>query len=236
MKNNECKKFYEFSKISEDETELYIYGDITSWTFNKSDVSAFNFTKELSEIDTNLTVRINSYGGEVAEGLAIYSLLKTFKHKVTTVCDGFACSAASVIFMAGEKRIMTNASLLLIHNAWSFASGDANTLRKQADDLEKITRPSIEIYKEVSNLDEDTIQKMMDEETWITHDEALEWGFATDIQKNDAKQSINAQYHLGHEIMRNKELSKENKKLKKALSKFEDKKSNGWDAFFDTKN
>ena len=124
----------------------------------------------------------------------------------------------------------------MIHNAWSYASGDANALRKQADDLEKITRPSIEIYKEVSNLDEDTIQKMMDEETWITQDEALEWGFATDIQKNAVNQSINAQYHLGHEIMRNKELARENRKLKEALSKFEDKKSNGWDAFFDTKN
>ncbi|MDO5352887.1 MAG: Clp protease ClpP [Succinatimonas sp.] len=227
------KKYFEFSKISEQETELYIFGDITSWPWLESDVGAFDIAKELSGVDTDLRVRINSYGGEVAEGLAIYSLLKAFGHKVTTVCDGFACSAASVIFMAGEKRIMTNSSLLLIHNAWTSASGDANALRKQADDLEKITKPSLDIYKSVSNLSEAEIKQMMDDETWITKEEALAYGFATEIQDVEAQQRINEMY-LSHEVLKNKELLKEIKELKKALNQQEG--LTGWDAFFNTKN
>lgn len=233
-KNEKPKKFYEFKKVSEAETELYIFGDITSWPWLESDVGAFNIAKDLSSVDTDLRVRINSYGGEVAEGLAIYSLLKSFGRKVTTVCDGFACSAASVIFMAGEKRVMTNSSLLMIHNAWTYASGDANALRKQADDLEKITKPSLDIYKSVSNLSEEEIKKMMDDETWITKEEALAYGFATEIQDVSAQQSIN-QVYLNHQVLKNKALEKEIKKLKEALNK-QPKDLTGWDAFFNTKN
>ena len=89
-----------------------------------------------------INVFINSYGGEVAEGLAIYNALRRHKAKVKTYCDGFACSAASVVFMAGDERIMSNASLLMIHNAWMQTAGDPNQLRKDADDLEKITPSS----------------------------------------------------------------------------------------------
>ena len=174
-------KFYEFKKVNEEETELYIYGDITSLKWYEDDVTSYDFAKELAQIDTNLKVRINSYGGEVSQGLAIYNLLKSFDKKVTTVCDGFACSSASVIFMAGDERIMNKASLLLIHNAWTQAVGDSNELRKQAEDLEKVTKPSIDIYVSTTGQDESKIIEMMDEETWLTSDEALEMGFATKV-------------------------------------------------------
>lgn len=200
-------KPYEFKK-SGDVTELFIYGDITSFQWFESDVSSFDFAKELESIDSKLLVRINSYGGEVSEGLAIYNLLKDFKHDVTTICDGFACSAASIIFMAGTKRIMPKSALLLIHNAWNTASGDANKLRKFADDLEKITNPSVEIYKSVSNLSQEEIKSMMDVETWITADEALAYGFATEIKELEAKQSAkdSVLYQL---VMKNKALEKQ---------------------------
>lgn len=201
-------KPYQFVKQSEDITELLIYGDITSYDWYESDTSAFNFAKELSEIETDLNVRINSYGGEVSQGLAIYNLLKTFKHNVTTICDGFACSAASVIFMAGSKRIMPSSSLLLIHNAWTYASGDSNELRKQADDLEKVTQPSIEIYKSVATISEDEIKSMMDEETWITAEEALSYGFATEIQAIEAQQKMEDKM-LYSVVMKCKELEKQ---------------------------
>ena len=132
--------------------------------WNESDVGGYDFAKDLAEIDTDINVHINSYGGEVSEGLAIYNLLKAFPHKVTTINDGFACSSASVVFMAGTERVMNKGSLLLIHNAWTYASGDSNALRKQADDLEKITMPSIAIYTSVTGMDEKSIKKMMDEE------------------------------------------------------------------------
>jgi ATP-dependent Clp protease protease subunit len=180
-----------------------------------------------------LKVRINSNGGEVKEGLAVYNLLTDLAEKgyeVETICDGFACSAASVIFMAGTKRTMNKASLLLIHNAWTFAIGDANELRKQADDIEKVTLPSIEIYKSVSNLSEKEIVKMMNEETWITADEALKWGFATEVKEREQQQSIDENY-LYKQVMQNKRLTKEIDELKKSLEKKPEEK-NGWEDFF----
>ncbi len=210
------KKFYEWNQSDDGTKELYIFGDITSYKWDESDVTAFDMAKELSEIDGDLNVHINSYGGEVSSGLAIYNLLKAFgeNHKVITYCDGFACSAASVIFMAGQERVMPKSSLLMIHNAWTYASGDFNELRKQADDLEKITRPSLEIYKAVSNLSEKEIQQMMDKEEWITADEALSYGFATSIGDDvEAKQSLSQQM-LQRTILYAKKLEQENKQLK----------------------
>lgn len=207
------KKFYELKKVNKEETELLIYGDITSLKLKESDVGSYDFAKELEAVDTNLKVRINSYGGEVSEGLAIYNMLKNFKHKVTTVCDGCACSSASVIFMAGSERLMNKGSLLLIHNAWSYATGDANELRKQADDLEKITQPSVDIYTSITGLPEITIKELMDEDTWITSDEALEMHFATGIIEDGTKQSMK-ETMLNHLVVENKRLNKEIKAQK----------------------
>lgn len=221
-------KFYEFKKVNEEETELYIYGDITSLKWCEDDVTSYDFAKELAQINTNLKVRINSYGGEVSQGLAIYNLLKSFDNEVTTVCDGFACSSASVIFMAGDERIMNKASLLLIHNAWTQAVGDSNELRKQANDLEKVTKPSIDIYVSATGQDESKIREMMDEETWLTSDEALEMGFATKIIEDEPKQSINEMY-LNHQVMENKKLAKQ---LKELNEKIKDLQSDPWSEFF----
>lgn len=102
--------------------EITIYGDITSWEYQESDVSSYTLLKMIQESRAKvINVNINSYGGEVAEGLAIYNALKNHSATVRTRCDGFACSAASVVFMAGDVRLMNEASLLMIHNAlWQF--------------------------------------------------------------------------------------------------------------------
>ena len=166
------------------EADVYIFGDIVSWEWFESDVSSFTLAKELQMLDADIetiNVHINSYGGEVAEGLAIYNTLKNHKAKVRTYCDGFACSAASVVFMAGDERIMNAASLLMVHNAWMWTYGNANELRKDADDLEKITQASIEAYKISVTISEDEIKELLDNETWVLPSEALEWGFATSI-------------------------------------------------------
>lgn len=161
--------------------ELNIYGDITSWPFLEGDVSAHNLSMQLAGLQnvSQINVYINSYGGEVAEGLAIYNALKRHPAKVVTYCDGFACSIASVIFMAGDERIMCNPSFLMIHDAWSYVAGNADELRKQADDLEKITTASVEAYMAHCNLTEEELRAKMKAETWLTHSEAVEMGFAT---------------------------------------------------------
>lgn len=203
------KKWYQLGMVDEENAELLIYGDITSFEWYNSDKSAYGLAQDLEALnDANLTVRINSYGGEVAEGLAMYNLLKSYKGEVTTICDGFACSAASIVFMAGTKRIMPKSSLLMIHNAWTYASGDSNELRKIADDIEKITQPSVEIYKSISNLEEEEIKAMMDAETWILADEALSYGFATEVAEDSAKQSLKEEM-LSKLVIKTKQLEKE---------------------------
>lgn len=179
------KRYYSLYQNAENKTaDIYIYGDITSWPWYEEDVSSYTLAKELQSLgdDTeNINVYINSYGGEVAEGLAIYNALKRHKAKVTTYADGFACSIASVIFSAGDERVMSNASLLMIHNAWTYTAGNANELKKQAEDLEKITQASINAYMNIVNITEDELKKMLDNETWIDSNEALEIGFATQV-------------------------------------------------------
>lgn len=223
------ERFYQLVNQSDQEATLYIYGDITSIKWFENDVCVYDLAKEIDKLNgKKLNVRINSYGGEVAEGLAIYNLLRSYGGEVATICDGFACSAASVVFMAGKQRIMPKSSLLLIHNAWTRASGDANDLRKAADDLEKITQPSIDIYSSVSNLSEEEIKKMMDEETWISADEALSYGFATEVTDEEAMQSLEEGI-LAKTVMKNKELEKRIKELEKPAEPVDE----GW--FFNAK-
>lgn len=217
--------------LSEDglNTDLIIHGDITSIKWEDSDVGSFDIANDLANVTTpKLTVRINSYGGEVSQGLGIYNLLKSFKGEVITINDGFACSAASVIFLAGKQRIMPKSSLLMIHNAWSYAAGDAKEMRKVADFLDKVTQPSIEIYLQSSNLSEKEIRKMLDEETWISADEALEYGFATKITDVEPNQSINDHF-LYKLVVENKELKKQVKEELNVVTK------DAWASFFNPK-
>ena len=179
------KKRYYSLVVNQDEkrADIYIYGDITSWPVLENDVSSYNLAQEIAALEgvDTIDVYINSYGGEVAEGLAIYNQLRRHRAKIRTVVDGFACSAASVVFMAGDERVMSNASLLMIHNAWMLAMGDQNDLRKNADDLEIINAATIQAYLNHVNISEDKLREMMDAETWISAADALEMGFATAV-------------------------------------------------------
>ena len=254
MENN---KYLNFRKLNEQETELYIYGDIRkkdwidSWFGTGKDVTeAFTLKDALAQIDTpELTVRINSYGGSVSEGLAIYNLLSDFKGHLRTVVDGFACSAASVIFMAGKERIVPESGLLMIHNAWSRAEGDSNAMKKAAEDLEKQTQPSVNIYVSKTGLTEEKVKEMMDHETWITSKEAFELGFATNLEKNDsAKQSLESDY-VYNLVLNVKNLEKENQLCKKEIAELKEQvnerlldnqnndiNEDAWASFFNKKN
>ena len=231
------EKYLAFNKIDDQTTEMYIYGDIRKKNIIERRLNipseatdAFTLKDAFNTVDTpNLVVRINSYGGDVAEGLAIYSLLSSFKGHLTTIVDGFACSAASVIFMAGQTRIVPEQGLLMIHNAWSYAEGDSNTMKKMAEDLEKITQPSVNIYTSKTKLSEEEIKEKMDKETWITSKEAFEWGFATSIERNEAKQSLECNF-VHNLVMKVKELESElkNKNINEVIEPPKD----AWASFF----
>jgi len=181
------KKYFQLVQASEDAADLYIFGDICKWAWEDAgEASGNTIVKQLQAVKASeINVHINSYGGDVSEGLAIYNVLREHPAKVHTICDGFACSAASVVFMAGDQRTMSPASLLMIHNAWTYAMGNAAELRKSADDLDTITQASVEAYKQVATISEDEIKALMDAETWILPDDAVAYGFATDIDDDD---------------------------------------------------
>lgn len=199
------KRYYAL-EVENRVADIDIYGDITSWPWVESDVSAYNLSAQLAQLDVDeINVNINSYGGEVAEGLAIFNALKRHKAKINTRCDGFACSIASVIFMAGDKRVMNDASLLMIHNAWTYASGDANELRKQADDLDLITDQSKKIYLSKVSISEDELAQLMDEETFIDSDAAIEMGFATDVANNESDKPAQCARNLIYQALTDEE-------------------------------
>lgn len=190
------KPFYSL-KVKDDNAELYIYGDIASdgHKWSKNDVSANDIVNQLQGLNAKkIDVYINSYGGEVAQGLAIYNVLKRKKCKVTTICDGFACSIASVIFMAGTCRKVNKNSLLMIHNAWTIAQGNAEQLEKQAEDLRLIDEAVKQAYLEEVNISDEELKNLLDAETWITPEKAVEMGFATEVidEEAPAKASANA--------------------------------------------
>ena len=216
------KKYFQLTQ-NNNEVDIQIYGDITSWDWYESDVSSYTLSKQIEGLECDqINVYINSYGGEVAEGLAIYNQLKRHKAKVKTICDGFACSAASVVFMAGDERVMSTASLLMIHNAWTWASGNANDLRKQADDLDKITQASINAYLQEVNVTEEELKQMLDDETWITPQEALDMEFITTIvnEKDSDKASQSVKKSLMQIILNAKKNDEEiNEKEKEEVEK-----------------
>jgi ATP-dependent Clp protease protease subunit len=129
-------------------------------------------------------------GGLTSEGLAIYNTLKNHSAKIVTMVDGFACSAASLIFMAGDERIMGDASLLMIHNAWMTAQGNAHQLRATAEELDKISEAAANAYASKINISREELDSLLDgaehDGTWINPEEAVEMGFATSIDKTSA--------------------------------------------------
>ncbi|WP_159641651.1 head maturation protease, ClpP-related [Erysipelothrix anatis] len=230
---------FQFVKENEMNTNIYVYGEIRKGDFwekvfgpDETRVDAYSFKDLLASVETpKVTVRINSMGGSVSEGLAIYNQLNDFPGEVETIVDGFACSIASVIFMAGTKRVVPESSLVMIHNAWSSAVGDANAMRKAAELLEKVTTPSINIYQSKTGLDEDYIKSLMDNETWLTSKECFDLRFATAVERNDVKQSLDEQY-LSKLILENKELrSQTGTSLTNEVNKTEIKSS--WDGYFE---
>ena len=225
------KPYFQFKKVNDQKTEISIYGDIASWRWFENDVSSHSFKSELDAVETpEIEVHINSYGGEVAEGLAIYNMLKSSDKEVTTINDGFACSIASVIFMAGKNRVMNTGSLLMWHNPWVHTAGNANELEKAAADLRKMAESSIEIYSQSSKLTSEEIKELMDKETWITVDEAIEWGVATSKAEQKAKQTIEAKT-LHSTIHRLKQLERENEELRTTAATEPIAKSE-WDLYY----
>ncbi|WP_446898835.1 head maturation protease, ClpP-related [Clostridium sp. LBM24168] len=180
------KKFWKFNaKENSDEGELLLYGDISDSTWWGDEITPKNFKEELDSLGDikTLNVYINSGGGDVFAGQAIYSMLKRHSATVNVYVDGLAASIASIIAMAGDNVKMPKNAMLMVHNPWSFGMGNANDFRKLADDLDKVRESMISVYEDKTGMEKEKIVELMDAETWMTAEEAVEFGFADEIEE-----------------------------------------------------
>ena len=127
-------------------------------------------------------IRINSGGGSVFDGLAIYNLIKDYEGPTTVIVDGLAASIASVIALGADQLVMNEGSFFMIHNPWTISGGESKDLRQAADILDKIQSQIVDIYASATGKDEAEIIALMDAETWLNPNETLEMGFAQEIK------------------------------------------------------
>lgn len=165
--------WFKVQAISDDETEIMIY-DVIGWPF----ISADDFVRALAGITAKtVTVRINSPGGDVFDGMAIFNALKNYSGKVVTRIEGIAASMASVIALAGKEVQAYANTMYMIHEPYAFTAGNQYSLRELADILEKMSGQMIDIYSSNASPGKREIAQMMKDEAWLTAKEAKEKGF-----------------------------------------------------------
>ena len=166
------------NRASEPAAEIDIFDEIGLWG-----VTAKNFATALKDIpaDREITLRINSPGGSVWDGFAIYNLLAERRERVTSVVIGLAASIASVVMLAGKMVKAAENATIMIHNPWVFTGGESEELRKMADLLDKLRGSLINAYTRKTGKKDDEVGKAMDETTWFTAAEAKEWGIVDEI-------------------------------------------------------
>ena len=155
--------------------EILIYEDIGEYGVSAKSVAAQ--LKEMGD-QKEISVRINSPGGSVFEGSTIYNLLKNNEAKVTVYIDGLCASIASVIAMAADQVVMADNALMMIHDPWSLAIGNADELRREADVLDKVKESLVTTYVARTGMSRDEISTLLKDETWLDAEEAIEFGFA----------------------------------------------------------
>ena len=178
MNNNLDKVF----KAKAEGIELTLSGEVGSWQLNAQQIAT---AIEGRSNEEPLTIKINSVGGDVFEGFAIYNAIKSYKGPTTAIVEGIAASAASIIAISADVVLMRPASLFMIHNPWVMTGGEAKDLRSAANTLDKVKEIMIERYAAKTGRGADELSEMLDAETWLTPTEALELGFADRVEQVD---------------------------------------------------
>ena len=177
---------WKMKALNDGKAEIFIYSDIGyDWWEDKSTAQLFaEELKNLGDI-SSIDLHINSNGGDVFDGQAIHSLIKNHKGFVTAYIDGLAASIATVIAMGADKVIMPKNAMMMIHNAWTGLYGNANDLRKMADDLDHINDTIVNTYlaKVKDKTDEATIRDLMDKESWLNAEECLSLGLCDEVSE-----------------------------------------------------
>lgn len=184
------KKFWNWVK-NEDNRTIYFDGYIAQDSWFDDDITPKKFKAELLSDSGDISVWLNSPGGDVFAASQIYTMLKEYAGKVSVRIDGLAASAASVIAMAGDEIIMSPVAMMMIHNPATVIFGEAADLQSGIKMLSEVKESIINAYEQKTNLPRNKISNMMDAETWFSAQKAVELGFVDKIlyapETNDAK-------------------------------------------------
>ena len=182
------KKFWNWVKDENTDTRtLFINGAIAEDSWFDDDVTPKVFKSELEAGQGDIVIWLNSPGGDCIAASQIYSMLVDYKGNVTVKIDGIAASAASVIAMAGTNVLMAPTSLMMIHNPLTVAIGDSKEMQKAIDMLSEVKESIINAYEIKTSLSRTRLSHLMDAETWLSANKALELGFADGILQDEKK-------------------------------------------------
>ena len=175
-------RFWKWKNQTEtEERTLFLNGTIAEDSWFDDEVTPQIFKDELNSGTGNITVYINSYGGDCVAAAQIYNMLTNYNGKVTIKIDGIAASAASVIAMAGDKVLMSPVSVIMIHNPLTMVCGDHKEMEKAIDMLAEVKESIINAYEYKTGLSRAKLSHLMESETWMNANKAVELGFADDI-------------------------------------------------------
>lgn len=182
------KKFWNWVKDENTETRtLFMNGAIAEESWFDDDVTPRAFKAELESGQGDIVVWLNSPGGDCIAASQIYSMLMDYNGNVTVKIDGIAASAASVIAMAGTNVLMAPTALMMIHNPLTVAIGDSDEMQKAIDMLSEVKESIINAYEIKTSLSRTRLSHLMDAETWLSANKALELGFADGILEDEKK-------------------------------------------------
>lgn len=183
MREQEKARFYAIQRY-ENSADVHIFGDICDEKWYEEDVTPVGIVNELKNLDVGtINVHINSYGGSVAAGWTIYQALRAHGAHINTYADGFVCSAALYPFLAGDDRYAQSTCAFFLHEVSTGTWGYAEDLRKAADEADKLTEIGINAFVERAGMERATVKELMSKETWLSPQEAVEYGIATAIGK-----------------------------------------------------
>lgn len=198
-------KFWNWTVTNNDEkTEriLTLSGVIAEESWFDDEVTPKIFRDELMSVEGDITVWINSPGGDCIAAAQIYNMLLEYKGNVTIKIDGIAASAASVVAMAGNKVIMSPVSMLMIHNPMTMAAGDTTEMKKAISMLTEVKESIINAYELKTGMSRDKIAKLMDAETWMDANKAVELGFADEILSRESSVKPSAMMYSENVVSR----------------------------------
>ncbi|MDO6565832.1 Clp protease ClpP [Alteromonas sp. 1_MG-2023] len=169
--------------------QIHIDDDI-----GRDGITAKQIKEELSNHRGSIEIHINSAGGAVTEGIAIYNMLKAYSGKKTVFIDSLAASMASVIAMAGDTILMPSNGLMMIHNPWGVSTGQAIEHRKTADLLDVMKASMLAAYISKTGLEESEVSQLMDQETWMNGEDCFEKGFIDGLTDSVSQDAVNAKF------------------------------------------